>query len=69
MASNFDEKSGQIYSATPWGKWGQTIEDIQVFVDVEKGTSPKEIKCKIGSKTLSVNVKGRVVLEVTSYDK
>ena len=64
MAGNFDEKSGQIYSATPWGKWGQTLEDIQIFVNVEKGTSPKEIKCKIGSKTLSVVVKGKAVLEV-----
>ena len=65
MAGNFDEKSGLIFSTTSWGKWGQTIEDVQIFVDVEKGTSPKEIKCKIGSKTLSVIVKGKAVLEVT----
>lgn len=69
MAGNFDEKSGIIYSASTWGRWGQTIEDVQIFVDVAKGTSPKEIKCKIGSKTLSIIVKGKTVLEVTFWTK
>eukprot|EP00112_Aurelia_sp_Birch-Aquarium-sp1_P015299 Seg338.3 transcript_id=Seg338.3/GoldUCD/mRNA.D3Y31 product="NudC domain-containing protein 2" protein_id=Seg338.3/GoldUCD/D3Y31 len=67
MAGNFGEKSGIIYSASTWGRWGQTIEDVQIFVDVAKGTSPKEIKCKIGSKTLSIIVKGKTVLEGNLY--
>ena len=64
MADNFDEKSGIVFSGAPWGKWGQTIEDVHILIQVQKGTSPKAIKCTIEPKRIKVSVAGKTIIEV-----
>ena len=64
MADNFDERSGLIFSEAPWGKWGQTIEDVQILIKVDKGTVSKAIKCNIYPRKIRVVIKENTILEV-----
>ncbi len=64
MVDNFEEKSGLITSTTSWGKWGQTIEDVILIVDVPEGTIPKSINCVVKSKSISFSVKDSVHFQV-----
>ncbi|MGH0149820.1 UNVERIFIED_CONTAM: hypothetical protein FKN15_016094 [Acipenser sinensis] len=59
MSVHFDERSGVIPCKTPWGLWYQTMEDVYIEVNVLPGTSAKEIKCNLGSKQISLSVKGQ----------
>lgn len=65
MVDNFDEKSGLVTSKTSWGKWGQTIEDINIFIDVPEGTTAKFIRCKINPKNISFVVKENILFQVS----
>eukprot|EP00795_Rhopilema_esculentum_P000826 gene826-10568_t len=69
MADNFDERSGLIFSEAPWGKWGQTIEDVQILIKVDKGTVSKAIKCNIYPKKIRVVIKENTILEGNLFDK
>lgn len=62
--SHFDERSGLVPCVTPWGSWSQTIEEIFVEVNVEKGTKSKEIKCSIKPTFISVSVAGKEIFKV-----
>ena len=64
MADNFDEKSGLVFSETLWGKWAQTIEDIHILIKVQRGTSPKSIKCIIEPRRIKISVAEKVIVEV-----
>ena len=64
MASNFEEKSGLVSCSTPWGSWGQTVEEIHVEVNVKSGTRAKDIKCEIRHKDISLSVAGETILKV-----
>ncbi|KAK6474818.1 nudC domain-containing protein 2-like [Huso huso] len=59
MSVHFDERRGVIPCKTPWGLWYQTMEDVYVEVNVLPRTSAKEIKCNLGSKQISLSVKGQ----------
>lgn len=63
--SHFDETSGVVACMTQWGRWWQTMEEVYVEVPVPHGTTGKEVKCTITPKTLTVLVKGSVVIQVT----
>ena len=54
--SNFDEKSGLVYSTTPWGQWAQTIEEVFVEVTVAEGTKSRDIVCDIKPNSISFTV-------------
>lgn len=54
--SNFDEKSGLVYSATAWGQWAQTIEEVFVEVAVAEGTKSRDITCDIKPNSISLTV-------------
>ncbi len=59
--SNFDEKSGVVYCKTPWGQWGQTIEEVFIEVDVtEANVRAKEISCDIKPTSITVAIRGTV---------
>lgn len=68
MADNFDERSGLVFSETPWGKWGQTIEDIHILIKVVKGTRAKAIKCNVEPGTIHISVAGQTILKVTCFE-
>eukprot|EP00041_Stephanoeca_diplocostata_P001876 m.21899 g.21899 ORF g.21899 m.21899 type:complete len:167 (-) comp12564_c0_seq2:1298-1798(-) len=54
MAQNFDEKSGIVKSATPWGHWYQTIDEVVVIVNLERGTRAKQLNVSIKPQRLQV---------------
>lgn len=65
MSSNFDERSGVVYCKTPWGQWGQTMEEVYVEVELtESNIRAREIQCEIKPKYLSVAVRGSVKFKV-----
>ncbi len=59
--SNFDEKSGLVYSSTPWGQWAQTIEEVFVEVNVADGTRAKDITCSIKPNTIDLSVRNQEI--------
>ena len=64
--SNFDEKSGVVYCKTPWGQWGQTIEEVFIEIDVpEAGVRGKDISCDIKTTSIAVSIRGNVKLKGT----
>ncbi|KAM6977472.1 nudC domain-containing protein 2 [Aplochiton taeniatus] len=58
MSVHFDERSGVIPCKTPWGSWYQTMEEVFIEVNVQQGTSGKEVKCNMGAKQIELHVKG-----------
>ncbi|KXJ14356.1 nudC domain-containing protein 2 [Exaiptasia diaphana] len=63
MAENFDERSGVIYSNTPWGRWAQTIEDVFIEIDVPCGTRGKNIQCDIKINNLTCVVRDKEIIK------
>ncbi|NP_001088851.1 NudC domain containing 2 L homeolog [Xenopus laevis] len=68
MSVHFDERSGVVLCQTPWGCWSQTMEEIFIEVNVPEGTTSKEIQCKLGSRDVSLIVKGKDVLKGKLFD-
>ena len=64
MATNFEEKSGLVSCSTPWGSWGQTVEEIHVEINVKSGTKAKDVKCEIRPKDIFVSIAGQTILKV-----
>lgn len=62
--SDFGERSGVVYCQTPWGQWGQTIDEVLVDISVATGTRSKDVRCEIKPRELVVTVSGKVVVEV-----
>ncbi|XP_063674054.1 nudC domain-containing protein 2-like [Bolinopsis microptera] len=62
MSSGFEDKTGIIKSATDWGSWYQTIEDITAEILVPLTTKGRDIKIKILPSSLSCSVNGKEVL-------
>lgn len=59
----FDEKSGFVPCATPWGRWWQTVSEVHIEVDLPAGT--KGSACKVILKTSHLKV---IVLNETIMD-
>ncbi len=57
--SDFDERSGVVYSKAPWGQWGQTIDEVFIEVEVsDRSIRAKDIKCEIKPNSIAVSVGG-----------
>lgn len=65
--SHFDERSGVVYCETPWGQWGQTIEEVFVEVNVPEGTRARDVRCSIHPRRITVKVGGEEVIEGRLY--
>ena len=63
--SHFDEKSGVVYCHTPWGQWGQTMEEVTVEVEVPEGTKTRDLRCDIKPRSLSIIVNKKDVVRVS----
>eukprot|EP00062_Callorhinchus_milii_P016504 gi/632967831/ref/XP_007900199.1/ PREDICTED: nudC domain-containing protein 2 [Callorhinchus milii] len=68
MSVNFEERSGPVPCQTPWGQWYQTMEEVFIEVQVLPGTRAKDIKCHLGSKAVSLSVKGQDILKGKFFD-
>lgn len=65
--SDFDERSGVVYSTTPWGQWGQTVDEVFIEVQVsDGGVGAKDIKCEIKPTSILVSVRGEEKFKVCS---
>ncbi|XP_034246953.1 nudC domain-containing protein 2-like [Thrips palmi] len=61
--SHFDEKSGTVRSATPWGSWWQTVHEVHIEVNLPANTRSKNIQVNIQPKSIEVKVLGEVVIK------
>ncbi|NP_001016379.1 nudC domain-containing protein 2 [Xenopus tropicalis] len=68
MSAHFDERSGVVPCQTPWGCWYQTMEEVFIEVKVPDGTLAKEVQCKLGSRDISLVVKGKDILKGKLFD-
>ncbi|CAL8120125.1 unnamed protein product [Orchesella dallaii] len=41
--SHFDEKAGIVVSNHEWGRWSQSVKEVNIEVNLEHGTKAKEI--------------------------
>eukprot|EP00118_Oscarella_pearsei_P010852 m.68857 g.68857 ORF g.68857 m.68857 type:complete len:153 (+) comp35562_c0_seq1:403-861(+) len=61
--ANFDEKAGLVKSATPWGLWSQTMDEVIIEVQVEEGTRGRDVACDIKPNQIALNVKGKNIIK------
>ncbi|KAG8224817.1 hypothetical protein J437_LFUL002263 [Ladona fulva] len=60
---HFDERSGIVTCATPWGRWWQTVQEVNIEVNIPSGTRGREIKVKLLANEIECMVKGEVVFK------
>jgi hypothetical protein len=64
MSAPFEERSGVVPCATPWGQWYQTLEEVFIEVEVPPGTRAQDIQCGLQSRHVALAVGGRDILKV-----
>ena len=62
--SHFEEKSGVITASTAWGRWNQTVSEVVIEVDVERGTRGKEVAIEIKPNHISCYVRKQEIFKV-----
>ena len=65
--SHFDEKSGVISHKTDFGQWYQTVDEVMILVNLESGTRGKEVLVDIQPNKVKCVVRGKIVLEASTY--
>ncbi|XP_061472761.1 nudC domain-containing protein 2 isoform X2 [Rhineura floridana] len=68
MSAPFEERSGLVPCATPWGRWYQTMEEVFIEVNVPQGTRARDVECSLKSRHLSLTVAGKEVLKGKLFD-
>ncbi|KAG8128781.1 putative NudC domain-containing protein [Naja naja] len=68
MSAPFEERSGLVPCATPWGCWYQTMEEVFVEVNVPQGTRARDVECSLKSRHLALTVAGKEVLKGNLFD-
>ncbi|XP_046394213.1 nudC domain-containing protein 2-like isoform X2 [Ischnura elegans] len=61
--SHFDEKSGIVPCATPWGRWWQTVQEVNIEVTIPLGTRSKDIKVKLVSNEIECTVLNQLIFK------
>lgn len=65
VETNFDERSGFVPCATPWGRWWQTVAEVHVEVTIPEGTRSKFIQVAVKPSHMKVVVLDKVIIEVS----
>uniref|UniRef100_A0A0B8RXY9 NudC domain-containing protein 2 n=1 Tax=Philothamnus irregularis TaxID=1899461 RepID=A0A0B8RXY9_9SAUR len=68
MSAPFEERSGLVSCATPWGRWYQTMEEVFVEVNVPQGTRARDVECSLKSRHLALTVAGKEVFKGNLFD-
>ncbi|XP_063603671.1 nudC domain-containing protein 2-like [Penaeus indicus] len=63
VETNFDERSGFVPCATPWGRWWQTVAEVHVEVTLPEGTRSKFIQVTVKPSHMKVVVLDKVIIE------
>ena len=66
--AHFDEKSGVVLCDTEWGSWAQTVEEVQVSVNLANKTRAKEIVCQIKPHSIKLVVHGKELFSGQLYN-
>jgi len=66
--SHFDEKSGVVVCATPWGRWNQNVAEVNIEVDLEPGTRAKDLTVTIKPSQLSCSIKQKEIFNGKPFD-
>ncbi len=66
LAMNFDERSSVVACRTSWGRWWQTVDEVQIEVECEPLESAKLVVCSISNTTIMCLVKDKPVIQVSS---
>ncbi|KAK7066807.1 NudC domain-containing protein 2 [Halocaridina rubra] len=67
VETNFDERSGIVPCAAPWGKWWQTIAEVHIEVSVPVGTRAKSIQVTVKPTSIRVVVLNQTIFEGPLY--
>ena len=65
--AHFDERLGLVQCRNSWGTWGQTVDDVQIEVNVEKGTKSRDVKYTMQPKEIALSVRGERVFKARQY--
>ncbi|NXA32287.1 NUDC2 protein, partial [Eudromia elegans] len=68
MSAPFEERSGVVPCATPWGRWYQTLEEVFIEVRVPAGTRARDVRCALRSRHVELAVGGEEVLQGKLFD-
>lgn len=58
-----------MYSTTDWGRWSQTVSDVNIEVDLQQGTKGREVKVDIRPSRISCTVRGSIVFQGKLFEK
>lgn len=64
--AHFDETSGVVPCETPFGRWWQTMEEVNIEIKSTEPLSIKEVKCNIKSGSIECTIRGERILEVSA---
>jgi len=61
--ATFEERSGIIACETDWGRWYQTVEDVNIEINLISGTKGREVKVDISSRRIQCQIRETVILK------
>ena len=59
--AHFDEKSGLILCDTDWGNWSQTVEEVQITVNLKTKTSGRDVTCEIRPNSIKLVIQSQLL--------
>lgn len=66
--SHFEERSGVVACETDWGRWYQTLEDVNIEINLVPGTKGRDIKVDISNRRIKCQVKALELLKGRLFD-
>lgn len=65
--THFEEKSGVICFSTSWGRWWQTVYDIQIEIISKERIRSKDVKINVKSNNIECKIKDLHLFKVGYY--
>ncbi|KAL7645187.1 UNVERIFIED_CONTAM: hypothetical protein RMT77_003572 [Armadillidium vulgare] len=67
IETNFDERSGIVPCFTEWGSWWQTVNEVNIEINVPEGTKSSLVKVLVKPSTILVTVAGNEIIKGNLY--
>jgi hypothetical protein len=61
--ADFEERSGIVTCETEWGRWYQTLEDVNLEINLTPGTKGREVKVDISCRRIECQIRGTIILK------
>ncbi|XP_047003605.1 nudC domain-containing protein 2-like [Schistocerca americana] len=65
--SHFDEKSGAVVCATPWGRWWQTVAEIHIEVNLPPNTRARDVAVKVTNNYIECSAYEKSIFKGTLF--